>query len=450
MKFSSVPAHSFSHSPKTTTFKNDNPGPGEYTLFKTTLYNEPHWKIGTQKREVFKSKVESPGPGAYNVPLNISAGPKYSMLSKLNLIDDKKRNNFPGPGSYKPMLRTGSYFFSFGSKNKREYNKRDTTPGPGNYQLRKDKDMVMPSYLFGKEKKDNQIVRYKRDVPGPGAYNYSKEFILLRNPKYSFGSKLKLRNRQDLSPGPGAYNCHSVVGKEGTKITFGIKLNRSVDQDTPGPGAYKESKINFYKKSSPYTKLGKSKRLLKLFKTNNNPGPGQYNNLDGDKYIHFKSPSWKMGTSLRKSLSTTDISIPGVGKYSISGKPGANSPKFSFLKRILNKLKDDVPGPGRYESTNMSSIYNKSPTWKIGTSTRYDEIRKSIKEGLPGPGNYEHNTDQKNIIKYKHIFGVGKRFSVKRSNDIPGPGSYHIPCSFVDVSTYSRDKGNFDDKFKFI
>lgn len=453
MKFSSVPAHSFSHSPKATTFKNDNPGPGEYTPFKTTLYNEPHWKIGTQKREVFKSKEESPGPGAYNIPLNISVGPKYSMQSKLNIIDDKKRNNFPGPGSYKPiMYRTDSYFYSFGSKNKKEYNKRDATPGPGKYQLRKDKDMMIPSYLFGKEKRDNQIIRYKRDIPGPGTYNYSKEYVLLRNPKYSFGSKLKIRIKPDLAPGPGAYNCDSLVGKEGTKITIGMKLNKTIDQGTPGPGAYRESKINFYKKSSPSTKLGKSIRLLKLLKANNNPGPGQYNNLDSDKYIHLKSPSWKMGTSLRKSLSTTDISIPGVGRYSISGKPGDNSPKFSFLKRIhsLYKLKNDMPGPGQYESTNMSSIYNRSPSWKMGTSTRYDEIRKSIREGLPGPGNYEHNTDQKNDIKYKYKFGGGRRFFIKYSNDIPGPGSYHIPCSVVDVSTYSRDKGNFDDKFKYI
>ena len=57
-----------------------------------------------------------------------------------------------------------------------------------------------------------------------------------------------------------------------------MKLNRTKYQDTPGPGAYRESKINFYKKRAPYAKLGKSKRLLELSKINKNPGPGQYNN----------------------------------------------------------------------------------------------------------------------------------------------------------------------------
>ena len=50
---------------------------------------------------------------------------------------------------------------------------------------------------------------------------------------------------------------------------------------------------------------------------------------------------------------------------------------------------------------------------------------------------------------YKYKFGIKKRFS-RHFNDNPGPGAYHIPCSIVDVMNYSRDKGHFDDKYKFI
>ena len=117
--------------------------------------------------EVFKSKEEYPGPGAYDLPLNISVGPKYAIHSKLNLINDKKRNNFPGPAAYKPMYKTESYFYTFGYKYKKENNKRDTTPRPGNYELRTDKDMIIPSYLFGKEKRENQTFKNKRNIPGP-------------------------------------------------------------------------------------------------------------------------------------------------------------------------------------------------------------------------------------------------------------------------------------------
>ena len=450
MKFNSIPAHSFSHSPKIFNPKNNNPGPGQYTPFKMTLYNEPHWKIGTQKREVFEKKQDNPGPGAYSVPFEVPEGPKYSIKPKLVLMDDKNKNNFPGPGTYKPMYKSASYFYSFGLKNKKI--KRNDTPGPGNYQIRTEKDMIMPSYLFGKEKRENQTVKNKIYIPGPGSYNLNKEGVLTRNPKYSFGAKLKGRNYNTLSPGPGAYNLKPLIGREGIKSSIGLKLNKTIDQEknTPGPGAYRESKINFYKKKPPYTKLGKSKRLLEFLKINTNPGPGQYSSLEGEKYTKNKSPSWKMGTSIRKSLSQSDISFPGVGKYTIAGTPGANSPKFSMrIKGFLSKFQKDVPGPGQYEIKG-NSIYNRAPSWKMGIDLRDSELKKTIKEDFPGPGKYDSFIDKSNSIKYKYKFGIKKRFSVRKLDDYPGPGAYHIPCSFDDVTNYSREKGNFDDNYKFI
>ena len=450
MKFNSIPAHSFSHSPKIAAPKNNTPGPADYTPFKTTLYNEPHWKIGTEKREVFGKKQDNPGPGAYSVPLDIPDGPKYSIHSKLKLLDDKNRNNFPGPGSYKPMYKSRSYFYSFGIRHKNK--KRDATPGPGNYNVRTEKDMVMPSYLFGKEKRENETVKNKLYVPGPGTYSQNKESVLIRNPKYTFGSKLKGKNYHTLAPGPGAYDFKPLIGKEGTKITIGLKLNKTIDQEknTPGPGAYRESKINFYKEKPPYTKLGKSKRLLELLKINTNPGPGQYSSLESKNYTQAKSPSWKMGTSIRKALSQTDVSFPGVGKYNIAGTPGSNAPKYSMrIKSFFSRFKNDVPGPGQYDNANMS-IYNKAPSWKIGTLTRDAELRKTIREDFPGPGKYDSFIDNSESIKYKYKFSIKKRFPVKKLDDYPGPGSYHIPCSFDDVINYSRDKGNFNKDYQYI
>ena len=451
MKFNSIPAHSFSHSPKIISQKNDNPGPGQYTPFKTTLYIEPHWKIGTEKREVFQKKEDNPGPGAYSIPLDIQDGPKYSIKTKFNLTDDKKRNNFPGPGAYKPMYQSRSYFYSFGIKHKNRNKNREYTPGPGNYEVRREKDMVMPSYLFGKEKRENQNVKDKIYVPGPGSYNSNKDKILIRNPIYTFGARLKGRNYHTLTPGPGAYNFKPLIGREGVKSTMGLKLNKTIAQgkNTPGPGAYRESKINFYKKKPPYAKLGKSKRS-EIVKINTNPGPGQYSFIESEKYTKIKSPSWKMGTSIRKSLSQNDVSFPGVGKYTISGTPGANAPKFSMgMKNFLFKFKNDVPGPGQYKVMN-SNIYNRAPSWKMGILIKDSELRKTIREDFPGPGKYDSFIDKSDSIKYKYKFGIKKRFSGKKSDDYPGPGWYHIPCSFCDVINYSREKGNFNDNFKFI
>lgn len=45
-------------------------------------------------------------------------------------------------------------------------------------------------------------------------------------------------------------------------------------------------------------------------------------------------------------------------------------------------------------------------------------------------------------------FGTEKKgFTIK--NDTPGPGQYKIPCSMVDVASYSRSHG-FEPIYKFI
>ena len=113
----------------------------------------------------------------------------------------------------------------------------------------------------------------------------------------------------------------------------------------------------------------------------------------------------------------------------------------------MAKYVKDVPGPGQYKNEKMN-LYKHYPSWKIGTSQRDDELRRTIKEGFPGPGKYGFRT-MKDFYAPKHRFGTKKRFS-KYSNDIPGPGSYHIPCSIVDVTNYTREQGKFDNKFKFI
>ena len=157
-----------------------------------------------------------------------------------------------------------------------------------------------------------------------------------------------------------------------------------------------------------------------------------------------------MGTSIRKALSQTDVSFPGVGKYNIAATPGSNAPKYSMrIKSFLSKFKNDVPGPGQYNNANMS-IYNRAPSWKMGTLTRDAELRKTIREDFPGPGKYDSFIDNSDSIKYKYKFSIKKRFPVKKLDDYPGPGSYHIPCSFDDVSNYSRDKGSFNHDYKYI
>ena len=150
---------------------------------------------------------------------------------------------------------------------------------------------------------------------------------------------------------------------------------------------------------------------------------------------------------MRQPLSDITDS-PGPGRYNINKNFGDNSPKYSMgIKDNESGNKFNTPGPGKYNNDQLN-IYKRCPSWKIGTSNRDEELNKHIKEGFPGPGAYQYyNKNLSNSPKYG--FGTQQKYN-DRYNNNPGPGSYHIPCSIVDVNSYTREQGVFDDNFKFI
>lgn len=105
------------------------------------------------------------------------------------------------------------------------------------------------------------------------------------------------------------------------------------------------------------------------------------------------------------------------------------------------------PGPGQYENNNVKAISNKEPSWRIGTGSREDIIKKIKRENLPGPGNY--NIPSKALEGRKYMFSKQNRGDNK-GQYVPGPGQYHIPCSFVDVPKYQTVSGGFQNEFRFI
>ena len=451
MKFNSISAYSFPKAMKLKQEEKINPGPGKYSPIYLTHNKEPEWKIGTEKRIDMAKKQNSPGPGAYDIP-KTSIGPKYSMSSRAGLKIISENMKFPGPASYKPVYKNKSGFFSFGIRSKML--KRDKTPGPGYYNIRKDKDFISPSYLFGKEKRLKEIYKYKKIIPGPGKYELDKEHVLNSNPKYSFSMTKRGKNfTKSISPGPGAYNYKEYIGKDAVKKSFGTKIDYSLieSKSTPGPGHYQELNTNIYLPKSPSYKMGTSKRENeKKDKSASTPGPGQYNFDRTIKYVKLNNPSWKIGTAKRKCLDLSGKTTPGVGNYTIYGELGTNSPKYSMGTRNSPLNNTCGPGPGAYKSDDDHILYNHNPTWKIGTSKREDGcIKLAIKEGFPGPGKYGYSTSE-SFFTQKIKFGSDKRFSRNLNNNTPGPGSYHIPCSIQDVTNYNRKGGNFDEKFKFI
>lgn len=447
MLFDCPPAFGFGLAKKCELSKDDRlitPGPGKYELKKSA--SQSAWKFGTAKRNKLVNK-DVPGPGNYNVRLKFPAGPAYSISSKAGL-NDKSDNLFtPGPGTYKPITKEQKNYYTFGSKYKD--NSRDLTPGPGNYNLRSEKDLCVPSSIFGHEKRNELNDSSTKLSPGPGRYEYNADVVNTRHPQYSFGREGRLTKNSNDTPGPGTYQHKEYLGKEGSKISMSIKLKSSAStENVPGPGRYEINNKDLVFNKLPAIKIGTAKRFSTLNSSmTNGPGPGAYNDLNSIKNIRDKKPSWKIGTAGRTSLNENGLSSPGPGNYNISKNIGDDAPHYSMRVKDKDSKNYITPGPGRYENEKMN-LYKHNPSWKIGTGKRDDALKKVIRDGYPGPGTYD-STEGHFLAAPKYGFGTQKRYKDK-FNDNPGPGSYHIPCRIVDVNTYTREQGKFDPDYKFI
>ena len=442
MKFSYVPAYGFGKARKLELNKTDQlitPGPGKYEPIKHST-QLPLWRIGTSQRGK-ESNNEIPGPGEYNLRFKFPDGPSYSIASKYtkNLEEEVT----PGPAQYSPKNLNEKSSYTFGHKYKDKT--KDMSPGPGKYNLRTEKDLLVPSSIFGHEKKLQAANREK--FPGPGKYKCNIDTTNIKHPNYSFGREKRKTDLINDTPGPGSYQHKEYVGKEGKKISMALKYKSKSMEYIPGPGQYSSHNCTSIFKKLPDIKIGKDKRFSTSNLFEDQPGPGQYNDGEKVKFVKLQKPSWKIGTGLRKPLNEISDS-PGPAKYNLRGNIGEGAPQYSMrIKECDSKKRFITPGPGRYNNDDMHN-FKHYPSWKIGTSNRDDLLKRKIREGVPGPGAYQYN--QKHLQSPpKYGFGTQKRYKDK-FNDNPGPGSYHIPCSMIEVNNYTREQGIFDDNYKFI
>ena len=441
MKYTTSPAYSFPQTEKLKLSKIDplfTPGPQKYSP-KKIKFHYPITKIGHAKRDPLK-KEPVPGPGSYNIPSEFPKGCKYSIGKSLKI---KELSTTPGPGSYRTLTKSRSCLYTFGLKPKEA--KDSGVPGPGKYNIRKTKDLVKSSYIFGKEKRlSSSILSYRKITPGPGNYKYSKDAIKIRNPKYSFGKEERKNSEKSYkyTPGPGSYNFKEYIGKESPKLSIPKYVQRDKEINKVGPGEYNKTDLNFYKPKQPSTKIGKKKRFS--LSSACTPGPGRYNLSNSITILKKVEPSWKIGTAKRRPLLDMDKYVPGVGKYNLAKKTGKESPKYTIGLKLKNKRDIFTPGPGKY---NLDKAYTleHSPSWKIGTEPKLKNLK--FYKNTPGPGAYTINSCR----TFRPKFGYTKE---KRGyltiNNFPGPGAYHIPCSFEELNTYTRRTGKFNDEFRYV
>lgn len=134
------------------------PGPGWYDIKNGEMPQGPKYTIRNVKK-ILKTRDE-PGPGAYNAKTNNRhKEPSYSIGKEERGDDLKyvKRNNYPGPGSYKVVELNLSPKYTFPKDNyvgKKKYN----VPGPGFYKIPTSFDYI--SDLTRSQGTFNPIYRY--------------------------------------------------------------------------------------------------------------------------------------------------------------------------------------------------------------------------------------------------------------------------------------------------
>lgn len=446
------------------------PSPVNYDI-KDISGKSPAWVISKARRRPLNFESYTKNCGFYKYKSFIGEGPKYTIskkYSKEEILANKRNKNeekpTPGPGSYNIKSDLGGPKYTIGLKRvTKSLSQSNIIPGVGSYNLRKEESLVVPSYRFDSEKRNNlEMNTVNKNFPGPGNY---KEVTALETKgfKYTFPqqgrfTKIKPRNAKMVRlkvPGPGSYNIRFLIGNEGPKYTFNkVKYSHSDEIDEnmktrtnyPSPGTYLK-KIEYVPDTPKYTipKFDKSK----IKKRNPGPGPFEYNPNIETNSVFKKVTNVIISKASRdenevKNPKYKKIIIPGPGQYDIKNGEFPQGPSYT-IPHLMRKIKIKVePGPADYNAN--ENHRSKEPSYTIGKGPRDDFIRGLKKDNYPGPGAYntiEHNSSPKYTFPKDNI-NAHKKFVV------PGPGFYKIPTAFDFVNDMARNTGSFDPNFKYV
>ena len=169
-------------------FRISCPGPWHYNPNKnisSTLNRIKNCIISKSKRDEDDNQ-KFPGPGWYNIKNGeIPQGPKYTIRNVKKII---KVRDEPGPGAYDPKtgMRHKEASYTIGKEERDDdlkITKKNNYPGPGTYRV-EDVDYSR-KYSFPK---DTYFRKKKLEVPGPGFYKIPTAFDYISDMTRSQGT----------------------------------------------------------------------------------------------------------------------------------------------------------------------------------------------------------------------------------------------------------------------
>lgn len=148
------------------------------------------------------------------------------------------------------------------------------------------------------------------------------------------------------------------------------------------------------------------------------PGPGNYNIKE---MVGSEAPKFSFGKDGRGTMARP--MTPGPGTYNLKNITGTEGPKITMSGHRPNSASSSryVPGVGQY-NLNLNDK-RKSPSFRMGTSTRGANFRETV----PGPGTYRPCDNVSTRPKSPTwSMGTGTRRPLSSSSSNPGPGNYSV------------------------
>ena len=327
------------------------------------------------------------------------------------------------------MIYKASEAYSFSKSSKKTeasfLNKSMLTNPDSNKYIQNILNKPTGGYKFSKEEK---FKTFYPQVPGPGKYDTNKSTLGDGVPKYSINNSDK----------------ETQIGKT-------IKLSKK--NKIPAPGDYSLTEENYEKTifNKTITKHFDKEPKLKLV-DNKVPGVGKYNTITSSDFGKSNKYKFTMPKTNRKDIvdmsktsssfkNKGDIKALEPGYYDLKSTFGKEGTKPLLRGKPKEMKKLEVPGPGKYDNDKAKiKTLKKNPATCIGFGKRTDITANEKRKDVPG-FKYEYGTDfdvsNKNKIK-ANTFQKSDRMPKIVSNT-PGPGAYHVPCSFgVTANNYTK------------
>lgn len=319
------------------------------------------------------------------------------------------------------------------------------------------------AFSFGKSKRSDSKFLNRTMTSNPPVGKYTKDILSHPEGGFHFAKEPKLKALRPKTPGPGKYNPEQSTRSNirnapkyslynADKHTQIDKIvNKSKKMAAPGPGSHNITNENLehtIKKTTISRKFAQEEKLK--LKDNKVPGVWKYNPKTNKEFGKSDKNKFTISKTTRKSIvdnSKTsssirhkdDIKALDPGHYTIQPKFGNEGMKVTIRGKPKERKRMNTPGPAHYKRVEEAkkNTLRKAPASGIGYGNRTDIIAREKKKNVPG-AKYDiksgFDVSDKSKIK-TFTFSKDERMK-KVKNTNPGPGKYHLPCSFAVTPDY--------------